>query len=192
MPLPSPSPILIDIDSLTFFCCKFGRSVTMLKLWKKRPAKKTSILNVQNSKHLDPISWSLKSFRYLTSRQFKPEIFPVPENYWLLMAEIWRSPVEVGSLSHYLQGFIHPRWCRISAINSMTGWKMDHHEWKSRRISYWKMVDLPAIVIPSFVGRSGRWIWTPESKPPLSRFMSIFGIGSEIDPLRGETYPPVN
>ena len=25
-------------------------------------------------------------------------------------SEIRRSPVEVGSLSHYLQGFIHPRW----------------------------------------------------------------------------------
>ena len=24
--------------------------------------------------------------------------------------EIRRSPVEVGSLSHHLQGFIHPRW----------------------------------------------------------------------------------
>ena len=24
------------------------------------------------------------------------------------------APVEVGSLSHYLQDFIHPRWCRIS------------------------------------------------------------------------------
>ena len=36
----------------------------------------------------------------------------------LLMAEIRRSPVEVGSLSHYLQGFIHPRWLfGISAIN---------------------------------------------------------------------------
>ena len=23
-----------------------------------------------------------------------------------------------GNLSHYLQGFIHPRWCRISSINS--------------------------------------------------------------------------
>ena len=30
------------------------------------------------------------------------------------------APVEVGSLSHYLQGFIHPRWCRISSINSIT------------------------------------------------------------------------
>ena len=28
------------------------------------------------------------------------------------------APVEVGSLSHSLQGFIHPRWCRISSINS--------------------------------------------------------------------------
>ena len=36
----------------------------------------------------------------------------------LLMAEIRRSPVEVGSLSHYLQCFIRPRWCRISSINS--------------------------------------------------------------------------
>ena len=29
------------------------------------------------------------------------------------------APVQVGSLSHYLQGFLHPRWCRISSINSM-------------------------------------------------------------------------
>ncbi len=27
----------------------------------------------------------------------------------------------IGSLSHYFQGFIHPRWCRISSINS-TDW----------------------------------------------------------------------
>ena len=24
----------------------------------------------------------------------------------------------IGSLSHFLQGFIHPKWCRISSINS--------------------------------------------------------------------------
>ena len=35
----------------------------------------------------------------------------------LLMAEILHQLI--GSLSHYLQGFRHPRWCRISAINSM-------------------------------------------------------------------------
>ena len=34
-------------------------------------------------------------------------------------SEIRRSPVEVGSLSHYLQGFLHPRWCRISSISCM-------------------------------------------------------------------------
>ena len=34
------------------------------------------------------------------------------------MEEIRRSPVEVGSLSPYLQGFVHPRWCRIFSINS--------------------------------------------------------------------------
>ena len=33
------------------------------------------------------------------------------------MAEILHQLI--GSLSHYLQGFIHPRWCRISSINSM-------------------------------------------------------------------------
>ena len=29
------------------------------------------------------------------------------------------ATVEVGSLSHYLQDFLCPRWCRISSINSM-------------------------------------------------------------------------
>ena len=31
-----------------------------------------------------------------------------------------RNPANqlIGSLSHYLQGFIHVRWCRISSINS--------------------------------------------------------------------------
>ena len=32
------------------------------------------------------------------------------------MAEILHQLI--GSFSHYLQGFIHPRWCRISSINS--------------------------------------------------------------------------
>ena len=36
--------------------------------------------------------------------------------YILLMAEILHQLI--GSFSHYLQCFIHPRWCRISAINS--------------------------------------------------------------------------
>ncbi len=36
-------------------------------------------------------------------------------------SEIRRSPVEVGSLSHYLQCFIHPRWLDgISSINGIS------------------------------------------------------------------------
>ena len=36
----------------------------------------------------------------------------------LLMEEILHHLIGTSSLSHYLQGFIHPRWCRISSINS--------------------------------------------------------------------------
>ena len=35
----------------------------------------------------------------------------------LFMEEILHQLI--GSLSPYLQGFIHPRWCRISSINRM-------------------------------------------------------------------------
>ena len=37
----------------------------------------------------------------------------------LLMEEILHQLI--GTLSHYLQGFIHPRWWRISSINSIIG-----------------------------------------------------------------------
>ena len=37
----------------------------------------------------------------------------------LLMEEILHQLI--GSLSHYLQGFIHLRWCRISSINRIIG-----------------------------------------------------------------------
>ena len=36
----------------------------------------------------------------------------------LLMEEILHQ--SIGSLPYYLQGFIHPRWCRISSINSLS------------------------------------------------------------------------
>ena len=36
--------------------------------------------------------------------------------WWLKSYTSW-----YGSLSHYLQGFIHSRWCRISSINSSIG-----------------------------------------------------------------------
>ena len=41
----------------------------------------------------------------------------------LLMEEILHQLI--GSWSHYLQGFVHPRWCRISSINSI--YKDIHH-----------------------------------------------------------------
>ena len=56
------------------------------------------------------------------------------------MAEILHQLI--GSLAHYLQGYIHPRWCRISAINSsifamLVHWKVTavakidfHHHWQ--------------------------------------------------------------
>ena len=40
----------------------------------------------------------------------------------LLMEEILHQLI--GSLFQYLQGFLHPRWCRISSINSMYIWIM--------------------------------------------------------------------
>ena len=38
----------------------------------------------------------------------------------LLRVQKSGGPVEVGSSSRYLQGFIYPRWCRISTINRIT------------------------------------------------------------------------
>ena len=37
----------------------------------------------------------------------------------LLMEEIHHHLI--GSSSHYSQGFTHPRWCRVSSINSISG-----------------------------------------------------------------------
>ena len=40
----------------------------------------------------------------------------------LLMAEILHHLIR--SLSHYLKGFIHPRWCRISSINRINPYSL--------------------------------------------------------------------
>jgi len=53
----------------------------------------------------------------LTQKNTQPKT-PKPEEV-LLMEEILHQLI--GSSSHSLQGFMHPRWCRISAINRMTG-----------------------------------------------------------------------
>ena len=45
--------------------------------------------------------------------------YPKFKSWNVAMQEIRRSPVEVGSLSRYLQCFLHPSWCRIFSINSI-------------------------------------------------------------------------
>ena len=60
-------------------------------------------------------------------------IHTIPQTNILLMEEILHQ--WIGSLSHYLQGFIHPRWCRISSINS-SSWKW--LVW--RRLSFWDVL----------------------------------------------------
>ena len=53
----------------------------------------------------------------LTNKMAGVQFFPKNSRMLLLMAEILHQLI--GSLSNYLQGFIHHRWCRISSINSM-------------------------------------------------------------------------
>ena len=48
----------------------------------------------------------------------------------LLMEELLHQLI--GTLSHHLQGFIHPRWCRISSINSMVR--------STKNESWWNLV----------------------------------------------------
>ena len=50
-----------------------------------------------------------------TYPQLTPNVTPFPPEI-LLMEEILHQLI--GSLSHYLHGFVHLRWCRISSINS--------------------------------------------------------------------------
>ena len=57
----------------------------------------------------------LWGFKFRRGGEFCDTFFP-----WYSTVDGWNpvnSPVEVGSLSHCLQDFIHPRCCRISAIN---------------------------------------------------------------------------
>ena len=56
--------------------------------------------------HISGGSWSSKK-----------NVCPDDQLDILLMVEILHQLI--GRLSHYLQGFIHPRWCKISAINSI-------------------------------------------------------------------------
>ena len=54
-------------------------------------------------------------FRRSQIYKFSDHFTPWTNNI-LLMEEVLHQLI--GSLSHYLQGFLHPRWCRISSIHS--------------------------------------------------------------------------
>ena len=61
------------------------------------------------------------------------------------------APVDRYSLSHYLQGFRHPRWCRISSISSIlvknARWKMNISLWNGHLIRE-HVVSGPHLEIP--------------------------------------------
>ena len=61
-----------------------------------------------NSSHLKMDGWNTRLVSFWVSAYFQ---------VLLLMEEILHQLI--GRLSHYLQSFIHSRWCRISSINSM-------------------------------------------------------------------------
>ena len=48
----------------------------------------------------------------------------------LLMAEILHRLI--GSMSHDLQGYIHPRWCRISSTNSMISSEIETFDFEKK------------------------------------------------------------
>ena len=69
---------------------------------------------------LNRIGSSKKQTSYLPESPIPPPKKNLPATIFqvlLLMEEILYQLM--GSLSHYSQGFIHPRWFRISSINSM-------------------------------------------------------------------------
>ena len=82
----------------------------------------------------------------------------------LLMEEILHQLI--GSLSHYLQGFIHPRWCRISSINSifLVWWLKNQPIWKK----YDPQNGFISSSSPNFAGWRYKNMWN--EKPPPSLF----------------------
>ena len=102
------------------------------------------------------------------------------------------APVEVGSFSHDLQGFIHPRWCRISSIDLISSELVFSSQWCSGFPVWWDIsMDMDSFLGggPTFSSKTkshwfevhwtmatvfetwprsvwiGRWLWHPESAP---------------------------
>ena len=74
--------------------------------WMKKTKRSMTVVNLSKNLHI----WSDKT-RFFISLDVQV----------LLMEEIRRSPVEVGSLSHDLQGFYHhPRWLALGFLEPST------------------------------------------------------------------------
>ncbi len=73
-------------------------------------------------------------------------------------SEIRRSPVEVGSLSHYLQGFIHSRW--------LAGF-LNHQQYHLLSLRMTKHVLLRFHFIESFLQCREPNMWVMNMSPPI-------------------------
>jgi len=106
--------------TITYIYLTFIKTFDINKHWmsfpllittsKTCPPKKKST----STRHLPKWSWSNLSFWV---DRWKDVVLPTDSHVILLMEEILHQLI--GSLSHYLQGLFHPRWCSISSINSM-------------------------------------------------------------------------
>ena len=91
----------------------------------------------------------------------------------------------IGGLSHYLQRFIHPRWCRISSINSLndpTGLKYKYGCWRFK----W------GFSLDKNESRYLKWPWlgvfvskefTRRTLQSLGRFPQLFNLAGTMVPL---------
>ena len=103
---------------------------------KKQPIFLSSV--VEDAKLFHPHKWP-RRVKNSSGRNFRGE-----ESIWELVIHPdgptvdGRNPANqlIDSLSHYLQGFIHPRWCRISSINSRW-WNLKCFEIKKSLLFSW-------------------------------------------------------
>ena len=89
-------------------------------------------LNLKAQMDKTPDSWTARGYCFFIAHIGESAHdmvgFMASENYWIPLSFGWLLNILlmdkilhqlIGSLSHYLQGFIHTRQCRISSINSI-------------------------------------------------------------------------
>ena len=109
-------------------------------------------------------SWqTLASIRTIPGTQQKIDVKKTRQTWvsWnlviLLMEEILHQLI--WRISHYLQGFIHPRWCRISSINSTKA---------ASNLTYLQLsLSVPGTCYASSIGTAKRMVPYDPQKPSL-------------------------